>query len=315
MQIGVLSWYDAAMKRALLLALFAIAGCRTPEPPTPPTPPPPQPRTLASTKPTSRPGIELPKTLAYAPQRITVRRIGPAPKDPAPPIQLATRFEIYDVTMPAGAVSRSEMFWKIVDEEQVDPGTYDVLRRNGMRVGVAPVSDWPALREQIAHLPVSTQVMNVTGREVANIDIPMKKDIVSQSIFVFQPNGTLVGRTFEKCDNILALSFRQTPRKAGQLQLAMSPLVRSSKKHLTYTVMGNEGEFNFTQAERALDVNLRVEIPLDHLLIVAPSEEAKTASSLGHAFLASDTPAEKQERMLVMVPRMFRLEQEPSAKK
>src|SRR5688572_9197238 len=118
------------MKRAFIVtcALFAIAGCRTPEPPPPPQPMPPQPRTLAAaTKPTSRPSVELPKSLAFNPPKVTAKRIGPAPKDPPPPIQLATRFEIYDITMPAGAVSRSEVFWKIVDEEQVDPGTYDVL--------------------------------------------------------------------------------------------------------------------------------------------------------------------------------------------
>src|SRR5687768_9330278 len=118
------------MKRALILAVLAIAGCRAPDPPPPPQPGPPQPRTLATSRPSNR-GVDLPKTLAYTQPRITVKRIGPAPKDPQPPIQLATRFEIYEVTMPAGAVSRSEMFWKIVDEEQVDPGTYDVLRRNG----------------------------------------------------------------------------------------------------------------------------------------------------------------------------------------
>lgn len=306
-----------AMKRAMCLAVLAIAGCRAPEPPPPPTPVPPQPRTLAAatSRPATRPGTELPKSLEMPNRPLIVRRVGPAPKDPSPPIQLATRFEIYDIVMPAGAVSRSEMFWKIVDEEQVDPGTYDVLRRNGVRVGVAPVSDWPSLREQIAHLPITTQVTQVTGREVANIELPMKRDVVSQSIFVFQPNGTLVGRTFDRSDNILALSFQQTPRKAGQLRLAMSPLVRSTRRQLTYTPLGAEGEFTYVQAERALDVNLRVEIPLDHLLIVAPSEEARTTSSLGYAFLSADTPAEKLERMLVMVPRMFRIETEPSAKK
>jgi hypothetical protein len=276
---------------------------------------PPTPHAIASAKPATRPGQVLPKSLVTAQPNITAKRIGSAPKDPLPPLQLATKFEIYDITLPAGAVSRSEPFWKIIDEEQIDPGTYDVLRRNGIRVGVAPVTDWPALRDQIAGLPASSQMMSVTGREATNVELPMKKDVVEENIFVYMPDGTLVGNTFEKCENIMALSFQQTPRKAGHLRLALSPLVRGTAKHLVYTVLGNEGEFTYSHTQRALDVNLRVEIPLDYLLIVAPSEEAKTASSLGHAFLMSDAPAEKQEHVLVMVPRMFRIENEPTAKK
>jgi hypothetical protein len=292
-----------------------VIGCRAPEPQPTPTPLPPTPRTVAATKPSTRPGVDLPKTLAMQQPKITARRVGPAPKDPPPPLQLATKFEIYDITLPAGAVSRSEPFWKIVDEEQIDPGTYDVLRRNGVRIGVAPVTDWPALRDQIADLPSTTQMMSVTGREATNVELPMKKDVVDQNIFVYMPDGTLVGRTFEKCENILAFSFQQTPRKPGELRVALSPLVRGTRKHLVYTAMGNEGEFSYVRTERALDVNLRAEIPLDHLLIVAPSDEARTASSVGHAFLMTEGPAEKQEHVLVMVPRMFRIENEPTAKK
>lgn len=296
-----------------------LAGCRnTPAPPPPPSvppvAPPPTPRTAATTKPGIAVDRKLPKTLAAPPMRIVARPIGAGPKDPPPPIRLTTRFEIYDITLPLGAVSRNDAFWKLIDEARIDPGTYDVLRRNGVRVGVAPVADWPLLRDLLAEVPTTTQLSSATGREGSNIEMTMKRDIISQSIFVFLPNGRLVGRTFERCDNLLALSFQQTPRKAGQLSVSMSPIVRSTRKHMTFSTLGNEQEFAYVYPEKALDVSLRAEIPLDHLLVIAPSEEANATTSLGRTFFMHDTPADKQERVLVLAPRMFRIETEANAR-
>jgi len=60
-------------------------------------------------------------------------------------------------------------------------------------------------------------------------------------------------------------------------------------------------------------LNLRADIPLDYLLVVAPSDEAKYPSSIGQAFLMQDAAAERQEHVMFMVPRMFQMEEESGA--
>src|SRR5688500_11404125 len=52
------------------------------------------------------------------------------------------RLEVLQLVVPLGAVSRSEEFWKHVEEQRIDVGTYDLLRKNGWRLGIAPTSEW-----------------------------------------------------------------------------------------------------------------------------------------------------------------------------
>src|SRR5687768_16144984 len=49
----------------------------------------------------------------------------------------AVHLDMYQFTVPHGGVSRSEEFWKRVDEQRIDVATYDLLLKNGLRVGVA----------------------------------------------------------------------------------------------------------------------------------------------------------------------------------
>src|SRR5277367_3566362 len=47
------------------------------------------------------------------------------------------QLDIYQLEVPFGALSRDDEFWKRVDETQINPADYDVLVKNGVRVGIA----------------------------------------------------------------------------------------------------------------------------------------------------------------------------------
>src|SRR5579859_514682 len=51
--------------------------------------------------------------------------------------QLVILLDIYDVTVPLGAISGNDEFWKRVDEDQVDVAAHDLLLKNGVRFGIA----------------------------------------------------------------------------------------------------------------------------------------------------------------------------------
>ncbi|CAN5417169.1 hypothetical protein BH10PLA1_BH10PLA1_14130 [soil metagenome] len=301
----------------LLISSVGVVGCRTKPDADSKMPPvlivPARPASRQATQNAGKAESPLPDTLAPPPRRI-VHVAATGPKDPRPPMQLATRFDVYDIVFPVGAVSRREAFWKLIDEDKVDPGTYDVLRRNGMRVGIAPVSDWAAMRELLDDTKSSTRLFSSTGRDLTNLEIMLKHDVLSESLFVYLPDGSLVGRTYERCENMLTVSFQQLPRKPGHLRVSLAPRVRSTRKQLVFSVLGNEREFSFSYPEKTLDLNLRVDIPLDYLLVLAPSEEAKYPSSLGRAFLTQDAGADRQEHVMFMVPRMFQMDDESGVK-
>ena len=55
--------------------------------------------------------------------------------------------------MPAGTIRRNDAFWKRINEQCVDPLTYENLWNNGLRVGVAPVQEWEYLNNLIQQNP------------------------------------------------------------------------------------------------------------------------------------------------------------------
>jgi hypothetical protein len=75
------------------------------------------------------------------------------------------------------------------------------------------------------------------------------------------------------------------------------------------TRKNDERMIEYVQPEHLYDLNLQTDIPVGHFLIVAPSPEVKWRTSLGATFLVQDGAAERQEILLLMVPRAIELEE------
>ena len=222
------------------------------------------------------------------------------------------QLEIYKLEIPLGAISRSEEFWKHVDEDSVDVGTYDLLRKNGWRLGVAPNREWGYFKDIIDSYPASAAPHTlVTGTAGANgtMELSMKEKIPYQNIFYFNDRNALFGRTFERCENILNIAMQQAPRKIGEARVTVCPTVRALRRRFEVTTKNDEKVIEYLYPERLYDLNLQVDIPMNHFLVIAPSPEAKWRTSLGASFLIDDQAAERIEYVLVLVPRAAQLQE------
>jgi hypothetical protein len=218
--------------------------------------------------------------------------------------------DVYEVTVPFGAVSRSQEFWKRVNETSVDVATYDLLQKNGFRVGVAPAAEWSYFRAIIERYPAVTKHTAVTGGAEGSLELSMKRGVEYQNLAYLTDDNTLLARTYERCENLLAVSFQPAPRHPGQVRMTMCPLVRSNRKKFEVSVTNEEREYDFVKPERLYDLNLCADIPLDGFLVVAPSTLARFATNLGTLFLVDGRETEQVEHVLLMVPR--RTKQQPS---
>lgn len=223
--------------------------------------------------------------------------------------------DVYELTLPLGGVSRNDEFWKRVDENAIDIAAYDLLQKNGFRVGVAPASEWRSFSQLLGQYPAMTQKTTVTAGVMGSLDLLMKKGIEFQNLFYLTDDNTLMGRTYEKCDNYLTVSFQPAPRKPGQVRVTMCPMVRSRRGHFQLSVRNEESEYEFVRPERLYDLNLCCDVPADGFLVVAPSLMAKWSCNLGSAFLVDEGATEKYEHVLIMVPRQPLVEQRPAMPK
>src|SRR5258706_9012030 len=228
--------------------------------------------------------------------------------DAVPNVPLLTQMNVYRITVGAGKISRSDEFWKHIDEHAVDVPTYELLYKNGVRVGIAAASEWDYLKEILDQNPAKTQSSGISGREARNVDLEMKLKVPYQDLFYFDTTGDLIGRSFDRCDNLLRLSFQPVPRKPGTVRLGLCPVVRSLRERLVPVgdATFNVTPFQWVHPEQFYELNLSADIPLDGFLVLAPSPEGKWPSSLGNTFLIDDGPTEQTETLLVFRPITFR---------
>jgi hypothetical protein len=215
--------------------------------------------------------------------------------------------DVYQLTVPAGVVSMNDSLWKHVNEENLDVVSRDVLYLNGIRVGVAPNVDWGFFQQLIEGAgntgapALKTTCIAGDGRP---LELSMKKEVRDQCIFISNPPHDPEGRSYEECENLIALSFWPEARHAGDVRVKICPLVRGMRKQLESTVLEGTRELKYVSPEHLYDLKLDAKVPLNSFLVIAPSECAKAKTSVGNAFLLKDGAAERQEQVLVMVPRV-----------
>ena len=228
--------------------------------------------------------------------------------DAPPAMTLVFQVDVYQLSFPSGTYSLNEEFWKHIDEQCVDVTTYDLLYKNGLRVGVAPMSELKSFEHYMQGV-VPAQRLNVRATEVRNIEIEARKDLPEETIFSFDTtSATPPGRSYDRCDNIINLSFTPAPRKQGQLRVTLCPMVRSHRKHLEFSLTNEVREIEYVSPEYLYDLNIRADVPRDGFLILAPSEfAAARATSVGRAFMTREEPTQRTEQVLLVIPHPFRV--------
>jgi hypothetical protein len=283
------------MKRALLLIIVFLCGCHAQPAPT--------------TAPATR--SSLPTTMQIS---LTAHPVQPAdPRDPPPELPLLVHLDIYQLDLPVGAVSRNDALWKRVDEQVVGAGeaTTDLLYKNGLRCGVAPRSEWSFVRDLLAAQPGRMRQTTINGTHGDAVTLEMDKPIDSEDIFYFDASNQLIGRSYESCVNGVSLSFQPAPRKQGSVRLALAPTIRGQRRRMEFTPSNQEYESPFTEVTRFYDLNLRIDVADDSFLVVAPSEDARRATSIGARFFTTEDKSERLERVLLIVPSFLRLDGKP----
>jgi hypothetical protein len=221
-----------------------------------------------------------------------------------PGFSRAFYLDVYQVVVPFGTVSRNADFWRHVDEEAIDPVTKDLLLKNGMRCGLAANQDWDFFREQIEQNPHLAKSGSAVATGNGQIELPMKQNVPEQTIFYFSGHSAPEGRTYEKCNDLIGVSFWPDHRRIGEMNISLSPTIRSTRSHYEYTMRGDERVLTTVTPEYLYELNLRTAVPMDKFLVIGLSPAGDQPSTLGHNFLTLEGGAELHEQVLIFVPRV-----------
>ncbi len=229
--------------------------------------------------------------------------------DAQPDVPLAIYLDVWQILVPAGSISRNDAFWRRIDESALDVAQYDLLYKNGIRVGVAPAGEWDYFKKIFQQNPATSSQFTFQNASDRNGEIEISKEIPGQDIFFFNRSNRMIGRTYDRCRNYWSLAFTPAPRQLGTTRLTLCPVVRTLRQRLEYSLNSEERELAFVTPEHIYDAGLSVDLPLGSFLVVAPSPEAvHWETSLGSRFLLQNAPAELQERILIFSPRLYRVQ-------
>ena len=237
-----------------------------------------------------------------------------APKDAQPTVPMAFQLACYQISVPMGKVSRNEEFWKRIDEQTLDPAKYDLLQRNGMRLGIAPISEFARIRSILEDTPSPAKAMGTIGPGAKNIEISMRQGIPFETISYYAAGNGMANQTFDRCENLFNISYRRAPRSLADVRLDITPVVRSTVSHLEYTQENNAVEIRDVKPT-SLYMNLEIDLPMDKFLVLSPSDSALLPTVIGHQFFVKNDVSQQMEQVLIFVAQPYRMDEPPKASK
>ncbi len=217
--------------------------------------------------------------------------------------------DVYQLSVPLGSISRSEEFWKHVEEESaIDIGTYDLLLKNCVRVGIGDNKDWPFFKSLIDNNHATAMRGSSSPSAQGFLQLTLKSKIPFEDVFWTDDHNILTGRTFEDCENLLSISFEPHQRKLDHAVLKVCPVIRGTRKLFRFTPLNHEEPgLEAVYPEQLLQLAVEADVPPEHFLIFGPTANSHPDTSLGRTFFVKGGDAEELETVLILSPRTLHL--------
>jgi len=212
-------------------------------------------------------------------------------------------FDVFRADLPLGEGRDSRMIWNHVDEMRTDSATADRLARNGFRIGAAPPGSWAAIQAVLEAAGARTYKSVLAPPRGAPLVITMGPVDARESIFSYNTQGRLVGKTFNEGDKLIVLDYVFQPQFGGFTELQVGFEVRHDKGVMTWTREG--GVIRQVPAfDRHVfeDVVARLTLQGGECLVIGPSETATNEYLIGGRYLSIEHDGAPYESILFITP-------------
>jgi hypothetical protein len=221
---------------------------------------------------------------------------------------LHMRFEIRRFDMPAEPSRYSPKIWNHVDELRMDAELVAALARNGVRVGAAPRSSWPAIYAilEAAGAEVQQQEMEVRGKEPLEIVLTSRQE--PETIFAYDRKNRLSGRTVPEGDRMLRIDYLLHPELSGRIDLNVEPEIRRDLGSMQWQnvdgVITRAPAYEWLRFE---SLSVPITLNPDEFLVIGSSERAENEYLVGGRFFNAMHKGKRYETVLCITPRPYEI--------
>jgi len=236
--------------------------------------------------------------------------LGPARTGGAadPIVIVQMHFDVLRVELPCDRVHHSAKAWNYVDELRCDPTRAALLRRNGLRLGVASAHNWPALRALFD--ACQARVLRASHAVQRGLPFAVELDAIEEdeTIFLVTADNRVSGRTFDRGRKHLHLEYTVNAEDGSTTLVILPEIHRLSRS--PHWQRRNDGFERVSEYEGQVyqELACRVTVGADEFLVIGPDSSPASGLSVGQRFLTRDLEGRRHETILCVTPRPFRTE-------
>ena len=207
-----------------------------------------------------------------------------------------------EIEAPAGAISGDPKIWSYLGEAGPKPLGEADLAANGIRIGITNGAKWEELAsalEKATGRPVTRQLIRA---EMAKpIPVVIRPGQPQRTVFLTYRDGTSNGTDYQAGDYIMALSFIAPAGQTDRSMLTAAPQIRSARRKPVIEQSG--GRYMLTErpeVQTIYPLAFQMQIPAGAVLVIGPSPQAASQSSLGGAFFITQREGVSYERLFLI---------------
>ncbi len=226
------------------------------------------------------------------------------------PLELVQlEFDVLRAEFPLEGVRHAAKLWNHVDELRYDTQLGALLARNGLRIGAAPAGAWPALRAVFTAGRARVQQTQQVVQAPAPLTIDLATLPEPQTIFTFDREGRMAGKTYPAGTKLVHLGYVVHPELDGCTDVSIALEIREP------AVPGGwqPGEDLMADQPRGPShvfpaLNVVLTLRPEEFLLIGPSATGPQANEyvLGERFFTEARGGERFETVLCVAPRVFR---------
>ncbi len=224
-------------------------------------------------------------------------------------IVLQMQFDVLRVELPAAPIHHGDKTWNHVEELSADPTQVALLRRNGLRLGIATADAWPALRAifDAAGATVARATHQVRQGVPLTLDLgPVENEA---AVFLLTSDHRLVGQTFDQGSKYLHLDYAPGEEGGNSMAIRMTPEIHRTSANQRWRQVGDELRQVPDYAGAVYQqLAQTVEVAPGEFLVIGPDSSASPLT-VGHRFLTRSLGGRLHDTILCITPQPFRTDQ------
>ncbi|NIA07557.1 MAG: hypothetical protein GWP14_07980 [Actinobacteria bacterium] len=235
--------------------------------------------------------------------------------------QEVVQLNVYRIVISPQDDASLGQLWSLLRPAQLIKSNKKLLSRNGLQIAVGGADDWPKAINIMGLGPPSQAEQNpapttdATARLDRQIETWLAEGLMAelsitnlpgeQTLFLYQPDGQLVGKTYEECYKLLVVTAKFQP--TGQIQLQIMPALKTDPPRFTalhWMVKqraGNEPERYVSLFE---PLAFTAMVNPNEFLAIGRSEHVGDAS-FGAVFFRADQAQKLSTTVLLIVPKIM----------